>query len=546
MTLHTTLFRTCALVLSIAAMSLPAQDRSSTGSIGGSVLDDGTGKPMAQVAVIVPAGAKSLETKTNSNGHYEFRDVAPGLCRMVAYSLVGASGSRTITLGPGQHLASIDFRLEAFASAAGKVVDDNKEPLPGMVVELIAREYQNGSLRYVLAGPMAQTDDRGQYTLTGVAPGRGYLILARKPGPSLSAISDVPADAALRKPVLIPTWFGDSDSTDGAEIVTLGPGERREAIDIRVRRSPSQCVEGVLDAEGVPAPLGFFFEPERPTSGRFEDGAALLMQPRGQAGADGRIRLCNLTAGTYRLTAFGENLPSLGETIVAVGKEDVRKLSLTAHRPAPVVGEVAIEGVQPAQPLPSKLGLALSPVVPRLGVRGEEGLVAQSSIPGAFSFGGVLPDEYAVEIRNVPPDFYIKDVTYGGASVLHLPLRADAATASAHLHIVLASDGGTIATKVADRDGNPVQDCNIVVVPTETGSDAALADAIATGRTDQYGAYSSPRLAPGKYYVLATAARTGRSPEFIGKLTRALNRLQDVELGAGASVQVSLSPTGLD
>jgi hypothetical protein len=501
---------------------------------------------MPQVAVIVRAGAKSLQTRTDSNGKYEFRDVAPGLCRMDAYSALGQSGSRTVTLGPGQHLTSIDFRLDASGSISGRVVDENKEPLPGVLVQLIAREYQNGSLRFVVAGPMAQTDDRGRYGLPGVAPGRGYLVLARRPGPSLSAISDVPADPDRRKSVLIPTWFGDSDSIDGAEIVTLSPGERREAIDIQMRRSPSCCIEGILDAEGAPAPLGFFFEPERPTSGRFEDGATLLMPPRGRAGADGRIRLCDLTPGTYRLTAFGENLPSLGETIVAVGKEDVRKLGLTAHGPAQVLGEVAIEGVQPAQPLPTKLGVSLSPVVPRVGVAGNEGTALQSSIPGAFSFSNVLPDEYTVEISGLPPGFYLKDVTYGGASVLRLPLRADAVTSSAHLHIVLASDGGTIATKVADKDGNPVADCSIAIIPEDVASDAALAAALVPGRTDQYGAYTSPRIAPGKYYVLATAARVGHSPEFIASLTRSLSRLQEVELGPSATVQVALSPTGID
>jgi hypothetical protein len=527
--------------LSIAALSIPAQEVGSSGSITGSVLEAGTGRSTPDAAVFVHAGTQSVQTQTGSNGHYEFREVAPGLCRIAVYSR-GRYASRTITLVSGQHLGSIDFHLEAYGYIAGKVVDENKEPLSGIGVFLVGREYQLGALRYVFSG-VAKTDDRGEYSLPDVEPGRGFLILAQARSVSLPAISDEPSDPARRKKVPASTWFGDSDSIDGAEVVTLSPGERREGVEIRMSRSPSYCVEGVLDAEGVPAALGFFFQEEQPTTGASGDRAMYLRPPYGRSGADGRIRLCKLHPGVYRLTAFGESPPLLGTVIVVVAKGDVRKFRVSAHGPAPILGEVAWAGRPPDQPLPSKLRIGLQS---RLDNNSGGRLEAESDVPGGFSFGGVLADEYSVRVRNLPPGVYIKDVTYGGSSVLHLPLRVGSVVASSQVRILLATDGGAIATRVADKDGNVVPDCSIAIIPAESDSAATLADALVLGQTDQYGAYSSPSLAPGKYYVLATTAHVTLAPESIGKLSRALNHAQEIDLGAGVHVQVSLSPVSID
>jgi hypothetical protein len=49
-----------------------------------------------------------------------------------------------------------------------------------------------------------------------------------------------------------------------------------------------------------------------------------------------------------------------------------------------------------------------------------------------------------------------------------------------------------------------------------------------------------------KYYVLATTARIASAPESIGRLSRALNHAQEIDLGAGVTVSVSLSPVSID
>ena len=50
-------------------------------------------------------------------------------------------------VGPGQTVTS-DFALPLRGTISGRVLDENDEPVPGIEVALIAREYGAGAIRY--------------------------------------------------------------------------------------------------------------------------------------------------------------------------------------------------------------------------------------------------------------------------------------------------------------------------------------------------------------------------------------------------------------
>jgi hypothetical protein len=112
----------------------------------------------------------------------------------------------------------------------------------------------------------------------------------------------------------------------------------------------------------------------------------------------------------------------------------------------------------------------------------------------------------------------------------------------ATLRIVVAADGGLIRGKVADKDGNPMPDSWVTVVPAGAESEAMLAAAMESEQTDQNGAWSTKRLAPGKYYVVASAAPFNLAPESMDRLWQLHTTAREVELGPGASVQVTVTP----
>jgi hypothetical protein len=163
-----------------------------------------------------------------------------------------------------------------------------------------------------------------------------------------------------------------------------------------------------------------------------------------------------------------------------------------------------------------------------LGFSSQSTKVATS---GSFSVGMLAAEEYAIEVDGVPSAGYVKDIRHGSRSVLRAPLRPGGGQ---DLRVILARDGGRVAAHVADSDGNGVADANVVVMPSDTATEAALADEIVTGRTDFAGAWSSGMLAPGKCRLVAMYAPVDKSPECIGKLLRAKRDAPEVEVGTGA------------
>jgi hypothetical protein len=112
--------------------------------------------------------------------------------------------------------------------------------------------------------------------------------------------------------------------------------------------------------------------------------------------------------------------------------------------------------------------------------------------------------------------------------------------------VIVGHDGGTLSTQVADKDGNPIGDAHLVVIPANAASEAMVSQTMILGETNQDGLYSTPSLAPGKYYVLALNAPVDDSPECIGRLWRARTKAKEVEIGPNATAQAALTPISID
>jgi hypothetical protein len=452
----------------------------------------------------------------------------------------GPSGSRLITLAPGQEMENVDFKLVVHARIAGKVLDQNKEPVVGISVMLIAREYFHGALRLVFASA-GFTDDQGEYTIGRVQPGRAYGVLAAKRVRTLPAISDEPANPEARLPAIVPTYYPNARSIDGAELLVLRPGELREGVDIRLARSASFCIDAKF--EGTPGPKGlpFTIAETQPASGRVDQGAMYMVMPRGRTTADGTARICELHPGEYDLTASESSgtgsggTAMFGSTIVTIGDRDVAGVRVPLRPRMPVKGEVVFDGPAPETPLTTQLAIDVEAITRT--ERGSE----RPGIPGTFEFaGGLVMDEFAVEISRVPPGIYIKDVQYGDRSILHGTMRVGSAAGDAALKIVLARDGGAVSAQVTGKDSQPEADCTVVVMPENAPNEAVFAAMLVTGKTDQGGRWSSPTLAPGKYLALALRDRIDRSPETITKLWKARNRAESIDLDKNASVKLTV------
>ena len=183
------------VTLALAAIALLAQSDAPTGSVSGRVLDADSGEAIADFPV-------ENHVRTDAKGYYKLVGLKPGPFQI---SLRGERvwpelAVRAVTVEAGKELTGVDLRIRLDGEISGRVVDQNKEPVGGMPVRAIGREYYAGGLHYFTDTGSATTNDRGEYVLRNVRTGRALLLLVEKHKLYEGPISEAPADPKMRKP----------------------------------------------------------------------------------------------------------------------------------------------------------------------------------------------------------------------------------------------------------------------------------------------------------------------------------------------------------
>ncbi len=542
-----------------AQTSAPPAATEKRGSISGTARREGSETPLSGVIVSVAthsrfangtiymsiANSKRIETVTDEQGRYRLADLPPGDYRVFARTSERRGSqhtSRTVKVRAGEDLTSIDLLYPATGTLSGRVLDHAKEPIRGAIVSLIFREYSGGGIKYFIRA-LVPTNSAGEYTFPNVEASVPYLLMATI-GEPLRKGSNEPTDPDLRKPILVATFFPNATRAGSAAPVVLRSGERREGMDIVLRRAPSFCIAGTVEASGQGNASVLISGGEISSDG----GNISSTAPFFRADPDGKFHACGLPAGDYRLMAMfykfdDRNDPAkIGWGSVTITKEDVTGLHLSALPGVRVTGRVEWDGPAPEQAPSMRVVVSLRSLG-RIGVQGEAA-DALVSIPGEFVLPNVLMGDYIALAGINSTSLYVKGLYYGATSVLSDPIQI---TGGPHeLRVVLARDGSTIAARVADKDGKPVPDIKVVILPAAVPTEASLPDVWAMGETDQDGNYSYGPLRPGKYFVFATAARVDRSVESVAKVWNLRSRLEVVELGPNAQVQLNLAPVAIE
>jgi hypothetical protein len=551
-----------AAMVAVAVFAQAPSEQERLGSISG-VVKNATGQPVAGVIVTsftyslmsngspVVAGNTRTTATTDPEGRYKIADRQAGRYLVSASDRLRSPGTRSkrIHLRPGHHLESVDFAMPATSSLSGKVLDENKEPMAGVRVYLVSREYFLGSLGNFIKST-ATTNDKGEYVMDRfVQAGRPYLVMADSSKLKLEAVSEAPAEPKLRKKIAGRTFYPDADRLEAAVPVLLRSGERRENIDITMLKAPSLCIEGSVAARGAPAVMHFSIAPLQPTFGQTSSGGMYGVTPGGQTGPDGKFRICELAPGAYRISTHDFFLkkeePVFGATEVTILERDLRDVAVVAGRGLTVPGSVVFDGPPPESPIPGQISIWASPLT-RATFSAESEGSAGTSIPGEFKLESMLIDDYNVRVMGVPSGFYVKDVLYANRSVKDQPLHLGTAIGDAALRIVLARDGGTASVLVADKDNHPVSGANIVLLPAGVASEAMVPSVMISGETDQEGTYTSPPLPPGKYLAMALDAPVEPLPASVSKLWRSRGRAKELEISSGNQVQLNLRREGLE
>jgi hypothetical protein len=188
-----------ALVLASAAAlqafqaPAPAPAVSEKCTLEGRVVNAATGEPLGKTSIMLTRSEPSrpasglpqiFGTTTDASGRFAMKDLDPGGYRIkvtrsgfvgTEYGAKKLTGSGTVvTLAPGKALKDIDIRLTPHGVVAGRIVDEDGEPVVSGSVQLLKLQYTNGK-KQLQPSAVATTNDLGEYRAFGAAPGKYYI-----------------------------------------------------------------------------------------------------------------------------------------------------------------------------------------------------------------------------------------------------------------------------------------------------------------------------------------------------------------------------------
>ena len=340
--------------------------RTATVRVTGRVVEP-SGTPVRRAILTLSGGglARSRSVISGEDGGYVFEALPAGRFTLTAAKPAyittaygakrpGLSGT-ALELVAGQQVTNVVVTLTRGAVIAGRVTDQNGEPMAGANIALIrARRMtlvtQVAPTPFPPVQPEFTTDDRGVYRIYGLEPG-AYFVAAgvRFSGTSqMAMLSEIqmevarqeqerrraaltpargqaappPANsAATPRMFAIPAVFYPSGSHVGeATAVTVQAGDERQGVDITLKLVPTATVAGTIVGGGAPMPpvqLGLNPPVSAPLPVFFSASLGLAGAP----GPDGAFRYANVAPGRYTLTVrtMAQGARGAGINVVSVG-----------------------------------------------------------------------------------------------------------------------------------------------------------------------------------------------------------------------------------
>jgi protocatechuate 3,4-dioxygenase beta subunit len=516
-----------------------AQPQQGTAVIAGRVVTADTGRPVKRARVIVNAGGRqSRAATTDEQGRFRITDLMAGSYTITA-SRTGfvdaVYGQRRplqpgtpVPLADGQEIATIDLRLVRGGVIAGRVLDEDGEPLARALVTVQRYQYVRGERQLSPAGG-GQSDDRGQYRVFGLPPGDYYVsadagVLTRGFQQFAAAIGGSPDGRGGRggffgappvndpEPVgYAPTYYPGVVSAAEAAKITVGPGQEVSGMDFQVQLVPTATISGVVVGaeEGVPVLLV-------PQDGRGMLRGQIL---RGSARADGAFSIANVPPGRYvaiarsggGIFASGGDTLRVGTQNINVAGQNIAGVTLVLQPSVSLSGNITVESsgtpaptdystfhidVPDLEPLPFAGGPG-----GRGGGRNASG--ARAATNGSFTVLNLLPGKHSVRVTGNGA-WTLKSVAIAGRDVTDEPIELRSGHDIDNVTIVMTDRATEITGTVRDSSGAGVAAMAVIAFSSDQQQWLPQSRSIQAVRTGQNGTYRLRGLPPGDYRIIAT------------------------------------------
>lgn len=440
---------------------------------------------------------------TDAGGRFEIKGIDPGRYRLRVirngyisqeYGQRAPNDPGTIlTLGPAQDLKDLLFRLLPSAVIAGRIQNENGDPLPWVRVSALRATYQRGK-RTLSSEVTVVTNDLGEYRVFGLRPGRYFLSATYKPGQRLepNEQNDDVEDAGRFG--YVPTYFPGTPDPAKATALTIKTGDEINSMDISLEPTTVYNIRGrvnytasrrnaaniILALESRSTGLGWSIPPRQ----------SIVDKP------DGTFEIAGVLPGSYTLAAlvFEEGRRYQARQSIDITNIDTEGVQLTPLLGMDVRGQVLWD----SKPIMDQGGL-------RVFARSADTTFDHLTQFHVTSAGTFLLHElpeglFRITTAGQGPDCYLKSIRYAGMEVSDDEFNVIRGT-QATLEVTIGTRGAQVQGMVKDADGLPASGVWVVLVPEE--AHRSEFHRFKQTVTDQYGRYSIRGIAPGDYKLFS-------------------------------------------
>jgi len=448
----------------------------------------------------IGAAGLAADLETGSDGRFRAAGLPEGEYR------IELSRANYVTASLSLHLpaAPVLFRLTRLGSIAGQVTDLQGRPAAGVTVFPVV-ESPAGFFRRILPQSTARTDDRGQYRLYGLAPGR-YAVAV-----SWASLNPRSVSGAYLYP-----------NNARPELFGISGGEEYRGIDFQAPLNASYRVSGVVQ---LPTP-----EARASVTLAAADQPSLAVAT-GQADKDGRFSLEGIPPGSYELFAVAPAVgfggrgvllgsePSFGRIHVEVAGQDVEGVSISLDRGRAARFVLRAASPRAAKECPSSGTLVLTPVE-------DWGATLNRSVEVSSDkeqvVDGLAPGRYYLEVTGLGERCFSP-----ADKVLDLTARPESGPVP-----LAVTAAGFIVGRLNAAAARP-QDFAVVLLRSET---TEVGQPVQIALPDAKSGFTFPNLRPGRYRIAAKPLKEASSAWWAADH----ERMFEIDVPAGGAVDLDL------
>jgi protocatechuate 3,4-dioxygenase beta subunit len=492
--------------------------------VEGTVSNRNTGQPLPKARVnlrSVENGGRAYSATTGADGRFQLKDVEAGRYRLSATRAgyvvqeygqhgVGQAGG-LLVLDPGQRSNQLVFQMIPTSAIEGRILDSGGEPLANAQVRVMLREFRPGQSRLIPVGS-ASTDDRGEYRVWGLAPGRYFLaashVAAADPSAIAVPVPELSGEADQSRESYAPTYYPGTVDFSRADAIELGPGEERSCTPLTMTTTRLVRLRGrLINTVNPLAARGISVQLEARAQGT---GMAVF---NGATTNDnqGSFEMQGVAPGSYYLTALWSDggKQYVARQAIDVGASNAEGASLVLAPGVSLTGSIHSDAGAPIDMSSLRVHLSSRDNLPLTGS------LAELKPDGAFSFANIPEGTFDVYVMGLPEGIFLKSARLDGLDTLDSGLTVKRGSPLS-LEIELSRSTSEIEGVVLEGGKSAAAGAQVVLVPD--GDRRARVDFYQLATTDPAGRFHLTGVAPGAYKLFSWASINPgayQDPEFL-------------------------------